>query len=78
MVGIVNARLNDAAVMKLTGSVPQNVNYAIKVDYLIPLIKTIKGLYQKRKGADAKDNLDLDELEQGSVLLIEATTSSKK
>ena len=78
VVGIVNARLNDAAVMKLTGSVPQNVNYAIKVDYLIPLIKTVKGLHQKLKGADAKDNLDLDELEQGSVLLIEATTSSKK
>ncbi|MDC0283094.1 serine protease, partial [bacterium] len=78
VVGIVNARLNDATVMKLTGSVPQNVNYAIKVDYLIPLIKTVKGLHQKLKGANAKDKLDFDKLEKSSVLLIEATTGSKK
>lgn len=78
VVGIVNARLNDAAIMKLTGSVPQNVNYAIKVDYLIPLIRTVRGLHQKLKGSNAKDNLDLDKLEQNSVLLIEATRAFKK
>ena len=44
VVGIVNARLNDSAVALATGTIPQNVNYAIKVDYLVPLIRNVSGL----------------------------------
>ncbi len=44
VVGVVNARLNDSAVVLATGSIPQNVNYAIKTDYLIPLIRGVDGL----------------------------------
>ncbi len=44
VVGVVNARLNDSAVVLATGSIPQNVNYAIKTDYLLPLIRGVDGL----------------------------------
>jgi S1-C subfamily serine protease len=44
VVGVVVARLNDMAVMKISGVVPQNVNYAVKVRPVRQLLKTIKGL----------------------------------
>ena len=44
VVGIVNARLNDSAVALATGALPQNVNYAIKIDYLLPLLRSAEGL----------------------------------
>jgi S1-C subfamily serine protease len=47
VVGVVNARLNDSAVVLATGSIPQNVNYAIKTDYLIPLIRGVDGLAEQ-------------------------------
>src|SRR5208283_1652516 len=33
VVGVVRAKLNDLAVLVVSGSVPQNVNYAVKVKY---------------------------------------------
>lgn len=51
VVGVVNARLNDSAVALATGSIPQNVNYAIKIDYLIPLIRSVDGLADLVKSA---------------------------
>lgn len=44
VVGIVNARLNDKAVALATGALPQNVNYAIKVNHLMPLLMSEEGL----------------------------------
>lgn len=46
LAGIVVARLGDAAAIRATGAIPQNVNYAIKLDYLTPLIKTVDGLWE--------------------------------
>lgn len=42
VVGIVTLSLNSVAVARTTGSVPQNVNYALKTDYLTPLLKNLK------------------------------------
>ncbi len=47
VVGVVNARLNDSAVALATGSLPQNVNYAIKTDYLMPLVRSVDGLTEQ-------------------------------
>jgi S1-C subfamily serine protease len=44
VVGIVVARLNDMAVMKISGAVPQNVNYAVKARPVRQLLKTVKGI----------------------------------
>jgi len=37
-IGIVNATLNQAVMLKQTGSLAQNVNYAIKLSYALPLL----------------------------------------
>jgi serine protease Do len=44
VVGIVVARLNDLAVMQISGVVPQNVNYAVKAQPARRLLQRVKGL----------------------------------
>jgi S1-C subfamily serine protease len=43
VVGIIVARLNDMAMLEISGVVPQNVNYAVKIRPAIRLLQTIKG-----------------------------------
>lgn len=38
VIGVVSARLDDGAVFQRTGAVPQNVNYALKADYVTVLL----------------------------------------
>jgi S1-C subfamily serine protease len=42
VVGLVVARLDDDATSQLTGSLPQNVNYAVKSSYALPLLESLK------------------------------------
>jgi S1-C subfamily serine protease len=49
VVGIVRAKINDFAALASSGSIPQNVNYAVKVKYLRDLLETIPGLMDKIK-----------------------------
>jgi S1-C subfamily serine protease len=44
VVGIVVARLNDLAVLRESGTVPQNVNYAVKAKHALRLLQSVKGL----------------------------------
>ena len=39
VIGIVSARLNQNTTIKYSGTLSQNVNYAIKMDYVLPIIK---------------------------------------
>lgn len=41
VVGIVSAKLNAAKTMAQTGDIPQNVNYAVKIKYLLAMIDSI-------------------------------------
>ncbi len=41
--GVVTATLDELSTMKDHGHLPQNVNYAVKSDYLVPLIRTQLG-----------------------------------
>lgn len=71
VIGIVNARLSDAAVMRATGSLPQNVNYAIKIEYLLPLIKQVEGLLDAVKASDARNSANNgDELQRSTHLIL--------
>jgi hypothetical protein len=56
VVGIVVARLNDLAALRESGAVPQNVNYAVKAKFALPLLQHVKGLDALLKPAatDAK------------------------
>lgn len=49
VIGIVRAKLNDLTALVNSGSVPQNVNYAVKAKYLRDLLETIPGLLAKVK-----------------------------
>jgi S1-C subfamily serine protease len=44
VVGIVNSRLNSSIVFEKTGSLPQNVNYAVKSNYLLEILRGIAGI----------------------------------
>lgn len=48
VIGMVLSRLNDLTLLKVTGSVPQNVNYALKSSRLVVLLKSLPAV---------KDNL---------------------
>ncbi len=41
VVGVITSTLNVLATLKISGSLPQNVNYAIKADYAAPLIDLV-------------------------------------
>ena len=47
--GIVKARLADIATLKSTGSLPQNVNYAVKSSVLSVLLESLPGVSSKLK-----------------------------
>jgi len=44
VVGIVVSRLNDLAVLRESGTVPQNVNYAVKAKHALRLLQAVKGI----------------------------------
>lgn len=47
VVGVINARLNDLGVLQETGSLPQNVNYAIKNTYVKAFLSSVPALTDK-------------------------------
>ncbi len=49
VIGIVTARLSDAAALESSGALPQNVNYATKISYALPLLESVPGLPGKLK-----------------------------
>ncbi len=38
VIGIVTARLNDLATLQSSGALPENISFALKIDYLTPLL----------------------------------------
>ena len=46
-VGLVVAQLNAVAVFEYTGSIPQNVNFAVKINYALPLIQAVPNLARR-------------------------------
>jgi len=72
VIGIVNAKLNDAAVALATGSIPQNVNYAIKLDYLLTLAKNVDGLSEALGLIKVSSDKPLGDMLQESTFIVEA------
>jgi S1-C subfamily serine protease len=40
-IGVVTATLNQIITLRESGALPQNVNYAVKIDYIIPALKSV-------------------------------------
>jgi S1-C subfamily serine protease len=72
-IGIVRAKLNDLTSLVASGSVPQNVNYAVKAKYLRDLLETIPGVIEKTKmlspAAKAEDRIKAAEDATAIVLV---------
>lgn len=54
VIGVVVSKLSASTMFKETGDIPQNVNYAVKSNYLSEVIASIPELDQKLKNANTK------------------------
>lgn len=77
VIGIVSAKLGELYTLKETGDLPQNVNYAIKSNYLLEVMRSIKGIKESTTKS-AKSKLELhvlgDMLEQSTCLIVATDT----
>lgn len=70
LVGMVAAKLDSLVTLELTGDLPQNVNYAIKADYLEPVLKTVQGLEVGKEKTKDVNLLELiEKLKQSAVMI---------
>jgi S1-C subfamily serine protease len=70
LVGIVAAKLDSLKMLAATGDLTQNVNYAIKSDYLVPLLKTVDGIKIQPSQTKPVNLLSLVEELKKSVVMI--------
>ncbi len=54
VVGVVSAKLNAATALSASGSLPENVNYAVKSGYLLSFLESVPEVSAKLKEANAK------------------------
>ena len=71
VIGIIVASINSIAVARETGSIPQNVNYAIKSQYLIDMIGTNSSEKEKKYlTKDKKFTEIVKEIEKSVVIVL--------
>jgi len=70
IVGIVVAGLNSLVMAKLTGSIAQNVNYAVKSDYIFPLLEGFVDRPAKRDPIFSRKKEDVVEAARAGTVLI--------
>jgi S1-C subfamily serine protease len=71
VVGVVTATFSTAANVRRTGAIPQNVNYAVKSEYLVPLLeKNIRGKWRRGGGVRFGSTAELVRQREPSVVLI--------
>ena len=68
VIGVIELRLNDLTLLQITGSVPQNVNYALKSSHLLRFLHSVPELTENLKsppaGGESKNADWLPEAEQ--------------
>jgi len=74
VVGIVTYKLNAAAVFKWTGDLPQNVNYAIKANYIKSLVDSVPPLKKRARTLPSKSGSleDVADRVKNSVMIVMA------
>ena len=74
VIGITTATLDALVLLKETGSIPQNVNYAAKLDYVLPTLKQAAGDRRLKfnKVSEKKEYSDMIAEYESSVVLIVA------
>jgi S1-C subfamily serine protease len=73
VVGVVISKLGDIAALRATGSIPQNVNYAVKSDYVLAFLNTLRPLedqlLQEENKATKLEEV-IERLEKATVLVM--------
>ena len=74
VIGITTATLDALVLLKETGSIPQNVNYAVKLDYVLPTLKQAAGDRRLKFNTESenKEYSDMIAEYESSVVLIVA------
>ena len=73
VVGVVSAKLNASAALRSSGSLPENVNYAVKSSYLLSFLESVPDVASKLKEPSGKEKKFEDvvkEAEQAAVLVL--------
>ena len=73
VVGVVSAKLNAAAALAASGSLPENVNYAVKSSYLLSFLEVLADGQLKLKEPNTKEMKFEDVVksaEQAAVLVL--------
>jgi hypothetical protein len=73
MVGVVAAKLSALAVLKSSGALPENVNYAVKSSFLLSFLESVPEVSAKLKELNTKER-KFEEVvkaaEQAAVLVL--------
>lgn len=72
-IGVVTATLDQIVTLRASGSLPQNVNYAVKIDYIIPALNAARIQRGKLGGPTTKQDMaHIVALREPSVVLVVA------
>jgi len=81
VIGLVSAKLDNSLVFKTTGDIPQNVNYAVKSDFILDLINSIpdvKNNLKSIKKIPATDVANVFQQVESSIALVYVAIDSNK
>ena len=73
VVGVVSAKLNASAALAMSGTLPENVNYAVKSSYLLSFLEVFADGQLKLKEPSTKEKKFeevVKEAEQAAVLVL--------
>lgn len=70
VIGIVTAMLNQLTTFKTAGVLPQNVNYALKIDYVFPLLNSIGIKINTNKEENEKQFKEMIPIKEKAIVLI--------
>ena len=73
VVGVVSAKLSASAALKVTGALPENVNYAVKSRYLLSFLESVPDVTATLKEPETKERKFEDVVksaEQAAVLVL--------
>ena len=55
VVGVVSAKLNASAALRSSGTLPENVNYAVKSSFLLSFLESVPDVSAKLKELETKE-----------------------
>ena len=70
VIGVINAGLDDIAMLIRTRAIPQNVNYAVKSSFLLPSLDNLKGFTSQKKPMPAQQVELIEEAKKAVVLVM--------